>query len=39
VVIYGDGAADGRWTVVTAHTGPLKGRRVVRGREDEAARL
>ncbi|CAN5389374.1 helix-hairpin-helix domain-containing protein [soil metagenome] len=26
---------DGRWTVVTAHYGPLRGKRVVRGRETE----
>jgi len=38
VVIYGDGPAGGRWTVVTAHSGPLQGRRVVRGREAEALR-
>jgi putative hydrolase len=37
VVIYGDGAANGRWTVVTAQGGPLRGRRIVRGREDECA--
>lgn len=39
VVIYSDhGAADGQWTVVTATSGPLRGRRVVRGREEECAR-
>jgi len=38
VVIYGDGAADGRWTVVTAQGGPLRGHRIVRGREDECTR-
>jgi putative hydrolase len=39
VVIYGDrGQADGQWTVVTARGGPLAGRRVVRGREEECAR-
>jgi putative hydrolase len=39
VVIYCDrGASDGQWTVVTATGGPLHGRRVVRGREDECAR-
>ncbi|MGE0461737.1 MAG: helix-hairpin-helix domain-containing protein [Vicinamibacterales bacterium] len=39
VVIYGDrGRTDGQWTVVTAQGGPLRGRRVVRGREDECAR-
>jgi hypothetical protein len=37
VVIYGDhGDADGQWTVVTATSGPLRGRRIVRGREREA---
>jgi hypothetical protein len=36
VVLYDDGAgADHRHTVVTARLGPLKGRRVVRGREQE----
>ena len=36
VVIYSDhGAANGQWTVVTGPTGPLRGRRIVRGREDE----
>lgn len=36
VVIYRDDAGgDGQWTVVTARLGPLKGRRVVRGRERE----
>jgi hypothetical protein len=39
VVIYSDhGAADGQWTVVTASSGPLRGRRLVRGRENECAR-
>jgi putative hydrolase len=39
VIIYGDrGRADGQWTVVTARAGPLRGRRVVRGREVECAR-
>ncbi len=39
VVIYGDrGRTDGQWTIVTAQGGPLRGRRVVRGREDECAR-
>jgi putative hydrolase len=38
VVIYRDDAADGQWTVVTARAaGPLRGRRVVRGREEECA--
>ncbi len=31
------GAEEGQWTVVTAHGGPLDGRRVVRGREGECA--
>jgi hypothetical protein len=36
VVIYLEGAgAERQWTVVTARTGPLNGRRVVRGREPE----
>lgn len=37
VVLYFDGARGGerQHTVVTATSGPLKGRRVVRGREDE----
>lgn len=39
VVIYGDhDAADGQWTVVTGTSGPLRGRRIVRGREGECAR-
>lgn len=34
VVLYSDGARETRQaTIVTAHTGPLRGRRVVRGRE------
>ena len=38
VVIYCDrGGSDGQWTIVTARTGPLNGRRVVRGREQECA--
>jgi putative hydrolase len=38
VVIYGDhDAADGQWTVVTGTSGPLRGRRIVRGREGECA--
>lgn len=36
VVIYRtDVEPDEQWTVVTEYRGPLKGRRVVRGREDE----
>lgn len=38
VVIYcDDGSRDFTWTAVTAPRGPLKGLRVVRGREDECA--
>lgn len=38
VVIYGDGAqAEQRWTVITSSFGRLKGRRIVRGREEECA--
>jgi hypothetical protein len=32
-----DDGASGRWLVVTKHTGPLRGLRVVRGREKECA--
>ncbi|WP_248304510.1 helix-hairpin-helix domain-containing protein [Breoghania sp. L-A4] len=41
VVIYfeSDGHAEGRCTVVTETRGPLAGRRVVRGREEECAQL
>jgi hypothetical protein len=36
VVVYFDGArGEGQSTVVTEHSGPLRGRRVVRGREGE----
>jgi DNA polymerase (family X) len=35
VVIYEQGGAGRQWTVVTARSGPLRGRRVVRGREKE----
>lgn len=36
VVIYRDDAAgSGQWTIITAELGPLHGRRIVRGREDE----
>jgi putative hydrolase len=35
VVIYRDDGASGQWTVITARYGPLRGRRVVRGRERE----
>lgn len=38
VVLYFDGGQGERqYTVVTAERGPLKGKRVVRGREDESA--
>ena len=40
VVIYGDnGAGESRHTVITAAFGPLRGRRVVAGREDECERF
>lgn len=36
VVLYLErGRDEGQWTVVTAHRGPLAGRRIVRGREAE----
>jgi len=36
VVLYTDGSrGDRQWTVVTEHQGELRGRRVVRGREEE----
>jgi len=35
VIFRDDHDGRGQWTVVTAHTGPLNGRRVVRGREAE----
>jgi putative hydrolase len=39
VVIYRDDDGGlGQWTVITATTGGLRGRRVVRGREEECAR-
>jgi hypothetical protein len=37
VVIYRDDHDDGQWTVITSRFGPLGGRRVVRGREQECA--
>lgn len=38
VVIYRDDRdGDGQWTVVTSRLGPLQGRRIVRGREQECA--
>lgn len=40
VVIYGDGQPGAnQWTIVTASRGPLRGQRIVRGREAECARL
>jgi hypothetical protein len=40
VVLYGDnGAGESRHTVITAGFGPLRGRRVVAGREDECREL
>jgi putative hydrolase len=38
VVIYrDDDGGSGQWTVITGQYGPLKGRRIVRGREEECA--
>lgn len=38
VVIYRDDPrSHGRWTVITAHFGKLRGRRIVRGREQQCA--
>lgn len=38
VVIYRDDRdGDGQWTVVTSQFGPLKGKRIIRGREQECA--
>lgn len=38
VVIYqDDDGGNGQWTVITAQYGPLRGRRIVRGREAECA--
>lgn len=40
VVIYRDDQdGSGQWTVVTAHYGPLRGQRIVRGREKECLAL
>ena len=40
VVIYRDDKDDhGRWTIITAHYGRLRGRRIIRGREDECEAL
>jgi hypothetical protein len=38
VVLYRDGHPAGQWTVITARHGPLRGRRIVRGREAECTR-
>lgn len=38
VVIYRDDDDHGRWTVITSQYGPLRGHRIVRGRERECAR-
>jgi predicted regulator of Ras-like GTPase activity (Roadblock/LC7/MglB family) len=35
IVYYDDHDRDGQWTVITAERDPLKGRRIVRGREPE----
>jgi putative hydrolase len=38
VIIYRDDHdGDGQWTVVTARSGPLRGYRVIRGREAECS--
>jgi putative hydrolase len=40
VVLYcDDGPQEHQWTAITAAFGPLRGRRIVRGRESECARL
>lgn len=40
VVVYRDDhGGDGQWTVVTARFGSLRGKRIVRGREDECQAL
>lgn len=41
VVLYGDdgGPVEGQWTIITSGFGPLRGRRIVRGRETECGRL
>lgn len=40
VVIYRDDArGNGRWTVITSHFGPLQGRRIIRGLEDECLKF
>jgi putative hydrolase len=37
VIAREDKGARGQWTVITSRMGRLKGKRVVRGREDECA--
>jgi putative hydrolase len=38
VVLYcDDGPREGQWTVITAAFGPMRGKRIVRGREEECA--
>ena len=37
VVIYRDDSQRGRWTIITAEFGKLKGKRMVVGREHESA--
>jgi putative hydrolase len=40
VVLYGDdGPREHQWTIITSAFGPMRGRRIVRGREAECARL
>lgn len=40
VVLYGDdGPREHQWTIITSALGPMRGRRIVRGREAECARL
>lgn len=39
VVIYRDDATDGRWTVITSQFSDLKGKRIVRGREDDCRKF
>jgi hypothetical protein len=40
VVLYGDdGPREHRWTIITSAFGPMRGRRIVRGREAECVRL
>ena len=39
VLFCDDGPQEGQWTIITAEFGRLRGRRIVRGREDECARF